>query len=591
MAQLGRSRRWAVLLVLAACSVLLLNQLSFKFGISLPQNAIDTAPAKIDDGRFHWHNVPTRYPPSTLQRLPTGRPRRLPKVQHVFGTDTVLQDNERRQRQKVVKDTFSRCWSSYKQRAWLKDELAPISGGYRNAFGGWAATLVDSLDTLHIMGMTRDFDIAVAATKDIDFSTSDEETLNVFETTIRYLGGLLSAYDLSGERILIDKAVELGEMLYVAFDTPNRMPVARWDWRRAAAGKAQVASTGTLVSEIGSLSLEFTRLSQITNNPKWFDAVQRISDVFADQQNKTKLPGMWPVLVNAQDQDFTGDTGFTLGGMSDSLYEYLPKEYALLGGLSPLYRTLYEGSMATAIKHNFFRPMVPDNANILLSGNARAENPDRVTLDPQGQHLACFTGGMLSLGSKLLNLPDHLDIARKLVDGCIWAYNALPLGIMPETFHMVPCISTTSCVWDESKWHSGILDKLSDEDTRSVPQVIADKRLPRGFTDIGDTRYILRPEAIESIFILYRITGDKRLQDTAWTMFEAIDKYTRTEFANAALDDITVTNGDPPKSDRMESFWMAETLKYLYLIFSEPTLISLDDYVFNTEAHPFRRPL
>jgi mannosyl-oligosaccharide alpha-1,2-mannosidase len=98
---------------------------------------------------------------------------------------------------------------------------------------------------------------------------------------------------------LIDKAVELGEMLYVAFDTPNRMPVARWDWRRAAAGNAQVASTGTLVSEIGSLSLEFTRLSQITNNPKWFDAIQRISDEFADQQNKTKLPGMWPVIVNA----------------------------------------------------------------------------------------------------------------------------------------------------------------------------------------------------------------------------------------------------------------------------------------------------
>jgi mannosyl-oligosaccharide alpha-1,2-mannosidase len=250
MTQLSSSRRWAVLLVLAACFVLLLNQLSFKFGISLPQNAIDIpdypAPAKIDDSRFHWHDVPTKYPPSTLQRLPTGKPRRLPKVQHDFGTDTVLQDNERWQRQKAVKDTFLRCWSSYKQRAWLKDELAPLSGGYRNAFGGWAATLVDTLDTLHIMGMSQDFDIAVAATKDIDFSTSDEETLNIFETTIRYLGGLLSAYDLSGERILIDKAVELGEMLYVAFDTPNRMPVARWDWRRAAAGNAQVASTGTL---------------------------------------------------------------------------------------------------------------------------------------------------------------------------------------------------------------------------------------------------------------------------------------------------------------------------------------------------------
>ena len=142
-------------------------------------------------------------------------------MQHVFETETMLQDSERRQRQEVVKDTFSRCWSSYKQRAWLKDELSPISGGSRNAFGGWAATLVDALDTLHIMGMSQEFDLAVAATKEIDFSTSDEETLNVFETTIRYLGGLLSAYDLSGEHILIDKVVELGGMLYVDFDTPN----------------------------------------------------------------------------------------------------------------------------------------------------------------------------------------------------------------------------------------------------------------------------------------------------------------------------------------------------------------------------------
>jgi mannosyl-oligosaccharide alpha-1,2-mannosidase len=80
--------------------------------------------------------------------------------------------------------------------------------------------------------------------------------------------------------------------------------------------------------------------------------------------------------------------------------------------------------------------MVPDNAYILLSGNARAGNPGQLSLDPQGQHLAFFTGDMLALDSQF-NLPDHLNIARKLVDGCIWAYNALPLGIMPETLHMV----------------------------------------------------------------------------------------------------------------------------------------------------------
>ncbi len=76
--------------------------------------------------------------------------------------------------------------------------------------------------------------------------------------------------------------------------------------------------------------------------------------------------------------------------------------------------------------------------------------------------------------------------------------------------------------------------------------------------------------------------------DRAWNMFNNIIKHSLTDIAHAALDDCTVS--DPPKSDKMESFWLAETLKYFYLIFSEPNLIDLDEYVLNTEAHPLKRP-
>jgi mannosyl-oligosaccharide alpha-1,2-mannosidase len=89
-----------------------------------------------------------------------------------------------------------------------------------------------------------------------------------------------------------------------------------------------------------------------------------------------------------------------------------------------------------------------------------------------------------------------------------------------------------------------------------------------------------RPEAIESVFILYRITGDPSLQDAAWRMFESINNATFAEFANSAIADVTVQEGkETEKLDQCESFWMAETLKYFYLIFSEPSLVSLDDYV------------
>ncbi len=87
-----------------------------------------------------------------------------------------------------------------------------------------------------------------------------------------------------------------------------------------------------LVSEIASLSLEFTKLSQLTGDAKYYDAVQRIADVFEKSQPTTKLPGMWPITIDAATPAFDQDNSFTLGGMSDSLYEYFPKQYLLLGG-------------------------------------------------------------------------------------------------------------------------------------------------------------------------------------------------------------------------------------------------------------------
>ena len=85
------------------------------------------------------------------------------------------------------------------------------------------------------------------------------------------------------------------------------------------------------------------------------------------------------------------------------------------------------------------------------------------------------------------------------------------------------------------------------------------------------------PEAIESVFIMYRITGDSYWREKGWAMFEAIRKYTTSKFGASGLED--VTSDTIVHLDVMESFWLAETLKYLYLLFSNPDLINLDDYV------------
>lgn len=167
-----------------------------------------------------------------LQELPPGRPYDLPSIQHKFARETAEATQLRESRLQAIKDSFSHSWNGYRKHAWLNDELSPMSGGAKNTFGNWSATLVDSLDSLWIMGFYDEFEEAVQAVAGIDFETSTSKIVSVFETTIRYLGGLLSAYDLSGNNILLEKAWNLGNMLYAAFDTPSRMPVPYWDWKK-----------------------------------------------------------------------------------------------------------------------------------------------------------------------------------------------------------------------------------------------------------------------------------------------------------------------------------------------------------------------
>ena len=328
---------------------------------------------------------------------------------------------------------------------------------------------------------------------------------------------------------------------------------------RSKDGEKQEALTNTLVAEIGSMTLEFTRLSQITGDMRYYDAIQRITNHLDDQQMQTKLPGMWPVTVNARDLDFRSDTWYTLGAMADSLYEYLPKQHLLLGGATDQYRTLYERASAVFSTISFYKPMMTDDVNILFSAGVRSESAVSTPVpDASMQHLVCFSGGMVALASRIFDRPSDLPTARSLTDGCIWAYKSLPHGLMSELSHQIPCANKSGlCPRVESTWHSAVLShdphppaEVSSAD--HLASILQSSRLPPGYARIDDTRYVLRPEAIESVFILYRITGDVAYRDAAWDIFCAIENATRTAIAHAALEDIIA---DPPRqADRMERF-------------------------------------
>ena len=181
---------------------------------------------------LHWSSVQEHFPVTSTIQLPEGSPKPIPKIQHEFASESEEERVTRENRLDAVKGEFLHAWSGYRDNAWLNDELTPLSGKSKNPFCGWAATLVDSLDTLWIMGLTEEFENAVKAVETIDFTTSIRNDIPLFETVIRYLGGLVAAYDVSGGKYttLLDKAVELADILLGAFDTPNRMPLTFYQW-------------------------------------------------------------------------------------------------------------------------------------------------------------------------------------------------------------------------------------------------------------------------------------------------------------------------------------------------------------------------
>ncbi|PIO68276.1 glycosyl hydrolase family 47 [Teladorsagia circumcincta] len=170
---------------------------------------------------------------------------------------------------------------------------------------------------------------------------------------------------------------------------------------------------------------------------------------------------------------------------------------------------------------------------------------------PKMDHLVCFLAGTLALGSKNGAPDEHMKLAQDLGRACQAMYKN-PTGLGPEIayFNMMP----------------GVQDDLSIKPL--------------------DAHSLLRPEAIEAWFYLYRLTGDKTYQSWGWEAFTAIEKYARVKNGYSSVKSvkrIPVTH-----SDLMESFFLAETLKYLYLLFADDqtSLFPLDKWVFNTEAHP-----
>ena len=193
---------------------------------------IDKESAALEQSRWLPQKEHFPVPSESLIQLPTGRPKQIPTIQHKFKAQSGDEKRRNEERLETVRKAFLHSWKGYEEFAWGHDEISPVSQDYKDPFNGWAATLVDSLDTLWIMGLKEEFGRAINKVKEIDFHTSPRKDIPLFETTIRYLGGLLGAYDVSESKypVLLEKARELAEVLITAADTPNRMPILYLLW-------------------------------------------------------------------------------------------------------------------------------------------------------------------------------------------------------------------------------------------------------------------------------------------------------------------------------------------------------------------------
>lgn len=441
-----------------------------------------------------------------------------------------------------VTNMVRHAWNGYRQRAWGKDEFKPQTGTPGRTWGNCGLQIIDALSTLWVMGFQQEFQEAerwVENSLHFDYGGLS----SFFEITIRALGGLVSAHSLSGHDVFLRKAKELADKLLPAFNQETGFPYAQVNLRTGAGAHGWYH--GTLLAEAGTVQLEFRYLSQATGDPKYAEKADRsMRQVLVAAQGR----GLVPWGLNREGPPRYTNSHITLGAMGDSYYEYLLKMYVQTSRTENEWKNAWKQAMLEMHQ----RLMLKTNGGLAYVAE---ENGGRPT--PKMDHLACFVGGMLIYGAQTLPAaevdPRWQQSAADITETCYQMYHRFPSHLAPECVTLNPHASSG----EMSVWN-------------------------------GAAHYLLRPETAEAIFYMFYYTGDPKYRRMAGEILEAIESHTKTTFGYSAVADVRHPN--PVLRNEMETFFLAETVKYLYLTFvrNPHEILSLDEFVFTTEAHPIR---
>src|SRR6059058_6098778 len=433
----------------------------------------------------------------------------------IHGCAKTREDEHAQQLASRVRDEFLHAWNNYERYAWGHDALRPLSKTAHDWYGqSLFMTPVDALDTLILMKLDAEANKAreLIAT---ELSFDRDIYVKNFEITIRLLGGLLSGYQLTGDKRLLRLAEDLGNRLLPAFNSPTGLPYVYVNLRTG-----QICDPVTNPAETGTLLLEFGTLSRLTGKPVFYEKAKRaLVETF-----KRRSPlGLVGESINVETGAWSNTDSHISGGI-DSYYEYLWKCWLLFGDRDC--RTMWEASISAVNKY-----LADEIGGGLWYGHADMQT---------GKRTKTIYGALDAFFPGLLALSGDLKRARRLQASSfkMWKLH----GIEPET--------------------------LDYKTMRVVAR-----------------SYRLRPEIVESTYYLYHYTDDPDYRRMGEKMFDDFVKYCRTEAGYAALADVI----SKQQVDEMQSFVLAETFKYFYLLFAPPKTLKFDKVIFNTEAHPLSR--
>ena len=409
-----------------------------------------------------------------------------------------------------VRAEFLFSWRAYEQYAWGHDELRPISKTPRDWYGeSLLMTPVDSLDTLILMGFKDEADKARALIVE-KISFDKDISVQNFEVTIRLLGGLLSAYQMTGDERLLKLADDLGTRLLPVFNSPTGMP-----YRFVNLRTGKTSGPKSNPAEIGTLILEFGTLSNLTHKPVYF---AKAKNALVQLYNRRSKIGLVGEEIDVDSGQWVSRTSHVGGGI-DSYYEYLLKCARLFGDrdCESMWRSSVR-AMNTYVADGAWYGEVDMDSGKLTK--------------PEFGALHAFVPAVLALGGDVRR-------ARRVEASCfrMWKLH----GVEPEAINY------------------------------RTMQVTA-------------AGYPLRPEIIESAYYLHHYTHDTQYVAMGQTFFDDLVKYCRTDAGYTTLKNVVTKE----KGDLMPSYFFAETLKYLYLLFAPDSTIDLNRVVFNTEGHPLR---